>query len=85
MDDLVEGLVRLMGAEGRHDPVNLGNPVEFTIRELADEVAGAVGREVRRDATGRSPRTTPPSASPTSPGPVSGSAGSRGCSSPKAW
>ena len=37
----------LMAAEGRHDPVNLGNPVEFTIRELADEVADAVGSEVR--------------------------------------
>src|SRR6187551_3229098 len=47
VDDLVEGLIRLMEAEGRHEPVNLGNPVEFTIRELADEVARAVGREVR--------------------------------------
>ena len=32
-----------MDAEGRHEPVNLGNPVEFTIRELADEVARSVG------------------------------------------
>jgi UDP-glucuronate decarboxylase len=47
VDDLVDGLLRLMAAEGRHDPVNLGNPVEFTIRELADEVAKVVGREVR--------------------------------------
>jgi UDP-glucuronate decarboxylase len=47
VDDLVEGLLRLMAAEGRHEPVNLGNPVEFTIRELADEVARIVGREVR--------------------------------------
>ncbi len=47
VDDLVEGLLRLMAAEGRHEPVNLGNPVEFTIRELADEVARTVGREVR--------------------------------------
>jgi UDP-glucuronate decarboxylase len=27
--------------------VNLGNPVEFTIRQLADEVARTVGREMR--------------------------------------
>jgi UDP-glucuronate decarboxylase len=47
VDDLVDGLLRLMAAEGRHDPVNLGNPVEFTIRELADEVARIVGRETR--------------------------------------
>jgi UDP-glucuronate decarboxylase len=47
VDDLIEGLLRLMAAEGRHQPVNLGNPVEFTIRELAQEVARTVGREVR--------------------------------------
>jgi UDP-glucuronate decarboxylase len=38
VDDLVEGLVRLMNADGLHDPVNLGNPGEFTILELAQEV-----------------------------------------------
>jgi UDP-glucuronate decarboxylase len=47
VDDLVEGLIRLMNADGVHEPVNLGNPVEFTIRQLADEVAHAVGHEVR--------------------------------------
>src|SRR5918998_1060424 len=47
VDDLVDGLMRLMAAEGRHEPVNLGNPVEFTIRQLADEVARVVGRDVR--------------------------------------
>lgn len=36
-----------MDAQGRHEPVNLGNPVEFTIRELADEVARIVGGELR--------------------------------------
>ena len=47
VDDLVDGLVRLMAAEDRHEPVNLGNPVEFTIRELAEEVVKVVGGEVR--------------------------------------
>jgi UDP-glucuronate decarboxylase len=47
VDDLVEGLVRLMAADGRHEPVNLGNPVEFTVRELADEVCRIVGQSVR--------------------------------------
>jgi UDP-glucuronate decarboxylase len=47
VDDLVDGLVRLMAAEGRHEPVNLGNPVEFTVRELADEVCRIVGQSVR--------------------------------------
>jgi len=36
-DDLVEGLVRLMnGPDDFVGPVNLGNPGEFTIRELAE-------------------------------------------------
>jgi UDP-glucuronate decarboxylase len=47
VDDLVDGLVRLMNVEGRHEPVNLGNPVEFTIRQLAEEVVKVVGGETR--------------------------------------
>jgi UDP-glucuronate decarboxylase len=47
VDELVDGLIRLMQADGRHEPVNLGNPVEFTIRQLADEVCRIVGGEVR--------------------------------------
>jgi UDP-glucuronate decarboxylase len=43
VDELVDGLMRLMAAEERHEPVNLGNPVEFTIRELAEEVLQIVG------------------------------------------
>jgi UDP-glucuronate decarboxylase len=43
-DDLVDGLVRLMNVDGLHEPVNLGNPREFTIKELADEVARLCGR-----------------------------------------
>src|SRR6266478_5288848 len=38
VDDLVEGLVRLMNAENLYQPVNLGNPSEFTIEQLAYEV-----------------------------------------------
>ncbi len=47
VDDLVEGLVRLMNAEGLHEPVNLGNPAEFTIKQLAEEVSRACGRSAR--------------------------------------
>ena len=47
VDDLVDGLVRLMNSDDRHDPVNLGNPVEFTIRELAEQVIELVGGETR--------------------------------------
>src|SRR5216683_3310791 len=38
VDDLVEALIRLMNVDDVHEPVNLGNPGEFTIRQLADEV-----------------------------------------------
>jgi UDP-glucuronate decarboxylase len=38
VDDLIEGLIRLMNAQNLHDPVNLGNPGEFTIKQLAEEV-----------------------------------------------
>jgi UDP-glucuronate decarboxylase len=43
VDDLVEGLISLMNAEALHDPVNLGNPCEFTIKELAEEVIEMCG------------------------------------------
>jgi len=46
VDDLVDGLIRLMNAEGVHDPVNLGNPGEFSIRELAGEIARRCRREL---------------------------------------
>lgn len=38
VDDLVEALIRLMEADDLNEPVNLGNPTEFTIKELASEV-----------------------------------------------
>src|SRR6476646_5967796 len=39
VDDLVDGLVRLMNVADWNQPVNLGNPNEFTIKQLAEEVA----------------------------------------------
>ncbi len=49
VDDLVEGFIRLMNAEADniHLPVNIGNPGEFTMNELASEVAKAVGKETK--------------------------------------
>lgn len=43
VDDLVEALIRLMNADAIHDPVNLGNPGEFTIRQLAEQVVKTCG------------------------------------------
>jgi UDP-glucuronate decarboxylase len=42
-DDLVEGLVRLMNATDTVGPINLGNPHEFTIQQLADLVIELTG------------------------------------------
>jgi UDP-glucuronate decarboxylase len=44
VDDLVEGLIRLMNAPAElTGPVNLGNPKEFSVRELADKIIQMTG------------------------------------------
>ena len=45
VDDLIEGLMRLMNTEGLHDPINLGNPSEFTIKQLAEQVIKICGSQ----------------------------------------
>lgn len=43
-DDLVEGMIRMMNnSDGNIGPINLGNPGEFTIRELAELVIELTG------------------------------------------
>lgn len=44
VDDLVDGLLKLMNSSPDvTGPINLGNPVEFTIRELAEHVIELTG------------------------------------------
>jgi UDP-glucuronate decarboxylase len=43
VDDLVEGFLRLMNCENFTGPVNIGNPGEFTILELAEAVIRLTG------------------------------------------
>ena len=44
VDDLIDGLVRLMAAPNEvTGPVNLGNPAEFTILQLAEKVVAKIG------------------------------------------
>jgi UDP-glucuronate decarboxylase len=43
VDDLVEALISLMNVADEHNPVNLGNPGEFTIKQLAQEVIRICG------------------------------------------
>lgn len=48
VDDLIRGLIALMetGAETT-GPINIGNPNEFTVRELAEKVIGLTGSKSR--------------------------------------
>ncbi|MBR1645803.1 MAG: SDR family oxidoreductase [Selenomonadaceae bacterium] len=43
VDDLIDGIVRMMNAENFIGPVNLGNPGEFTMLELAELVLKLTG------------------------------------------
>jgi UDP-glucuronate decarboxylase len=44
VSDLVDGLMRLMRSEAAvTGPINLGNPTEFTIRQLAEQVVAMTG------------------------------------------
>eukprot|EP00516_Mucochytrium_quahogii_P011650 CAMPEP_0203787914 /NCGR_PEP_ID=MMETSP0100_2-20121128/2521_1 /ASSEMBLY_ACC=CAM_ASM_000210 /TAXON_ID=96639 /ORGANISM=" , Strain NY0313808BC1" /LENGTH=337 /DNA_ID=CAMNT_0050690529 /DNA_START=44 /DNA_END=1053 /DNA_ORIENTATION=+ len=43
VDDLIDGMVRLMNQEETLGPVNVGNPDEFTIKELAERIVEMTG------------------------------------------
>jgi UDP-glucuronate decarboxylase len=64
VDDLIDGLIRLMGSDSSvTGPINIGNPVEFTIRELADlviELTGARSRIEHRPLPQDDPRQRRP-------------------------
>jgi UDP-glucuronate decarboxylase len=49
VSDLVDGLIRLMNTEADdiHLPVNMGNPGEFTMNQLAEEVGKATGKDIK--------------------------------------
>lgn len=53
VDDLIEGMIRVMNSrEGFTGPVNVGNPGEFTIKQLAEiiiELTGSKSRLVYRE------------------------------------
>ncbi len=64
VDDLIEGFVRFMKSpEELTGPINLGNPAEFTIRELADtviELTGSNSKVVYRLLPSDDPRQRKP-------------------------
>jgi dTDP-glucose 4,6-dehydratase len=62
VDDLVEGAERLLSADF-HEPVNLGNPDEVTIRQFADEIlalTGGAGRVEHRPLPQDDPKVRKP-------------------------
>ncbi|MCW5757547.1 MAG: SDR family oxidoreductase [Phycisphaeraceae bacterium] len=64
VDDLVEGLYRMMhGPDDFPGPVNIGNPGEFTIRQLAEmviELSGSKSKIVQREAVVDDPKQRQP-------------------------
>ncbi|WP_067828513.1 NAD-dependent epimerase/dehydratase family protein [Nocardia inohanensis] len=45
VDDLVRGLIAMIDARGERGPINLGNPVEMSVRAIADLVLGLTGSD----------------------------------------
>lgn len=64
VDDLLEGFVRLMNTDDSvTGPINLGNPVEFTMKELADlviEITGSKSELVHKPLPEDDPRRRQP-------------------------
>jgi UDP-glucuronate decarboxylase len=63
VSDLIEGMVRLMDTEGLTGPVNIGNPGEFSILELAEKVIALTGSKskiVRRPLPSDDPKQRQP-------------------------
>lgn len=46
IDDLIDGLMKLMASNCFAMPINLGNPVEFTINELLDQICAFAWTEM---------------------------------------
>lgn len=63
VDDLIEGFLRLMEQDGTVGPVNIGNPGEFTMLELAELILKKVGgrsKIVHQDLPADDPRQRQP-------------------------
>jgi UDP-glucuronate decarboxylase len=63
VDDLIEGLIRLMNYDQSIGPVNIGNPMEFSMLELAEmvtEVTGSLSPIVFKDLPQDDPKQRRP-------------------------
>ena len=60
VDDLIDGMLAMMNSrDGFTGPVNLGNPTEFTIRELAEVIVEASGSSSRIEQSRELPEDDP--------------------------
>ncbi len=76
VDDLIDGLVRLALSD-EHTPVNLGNPAELSLNELAAAIVRITGLPLRDRLLCSARSTTPGCAARTSKRPSGCSAGGR--------
>merc|ERR1719353_1084023 len=63
VDDLVDGLIRLMNQEETVGPVNIGNPGEFTIKQLAElaiKTTGSTSKIIHLPLPGDDPKQRKP-------------------------
>ncbi len=63
VSDLIEAMIRMMRQDGFIGPVNLGNPIEFTILELAElviEMTGSASRIRHEPLPGDDPKVRKP-------------------------
>jgi len=63
VDDLIDGMVRMMGSERFTGPVNLGNPDEYTILDLAKKIivmTGSASKIIHRPLPSDDPKQRMP-------------------------
>merc|ERR1712238_236044 len=63
VDDLIDGIVKFMYQEEIHGPMDLGNPNEFTVKELAEmviELAGSDSKIIYLPLPGDDPKQRRP-------------------------
>ncbi len=78
VDDLIEAMIRTMNTPNDFTgPINIGNPREFTIRELAEQVIAMTGSRSKLVFAPRCRRTIRAKGSRTSRWPARCSAGNR--------
>lgn len=54
MDELIDGIVKMMESpKGTTCPINLDNPTEFTILELAEKIITMIGSKSKLTAASR--------------------------------